>query len=332
MRPAVKRLAVAAGLLAVLCAPVSTAAPPKSWAAAQIKLVTAQGAFESTPDAFRPDDPLTAGDLAHAVATVTGAEEQAPANADAPVTLAGLDAAFVRGLGLADAGYRFRTGAVRAGLKPPARFGPEVVARLLGLRLNHPAARDELELQPQEPATRAEAAYSAAQVLHFEGGEADAVKEAAQAFELPALTPWQRRILQTAVSFIGYPYVWGGEDERAERGFDCSGFIWRVYKLAQYAGGEALPATLTGRTTYQLSGEVPKAERIGIDELEPGDVLFFGKGPKSRPKDVDHAAIYLGNGWFIHSSGYGVALAPLEGWYRDGFAWARRPLAEAGLD
>jgi len=331
MRAAVKRLAAAAGLLAVLCAPVSSAAPARSWASSQIRLVTSQGVFESTPETFRPDDPLTAGDLSRAVAAVTGAEEQAPASPDATVTLAGLDAAFVRGLGLADAGYRFRLGAVRAGLKPPARFGPEVVARLLGLRLNHPAAQDSLELQPQEPATRAEAAYSAAQVLHFEGGETDAVDAAAQAFELPTLTLWQRRILQTAVSFVGYPYVWAGEDERTERGFDCSGFIWRVYKLAKYAGGEALPATLKGRTTYQLSGEVPKAERIGIDELEPADVLFFGNGPRSRPKDVDHAGIYLGNGWFVHSSGYGVALAPLEGWYRDGFAWARRPLAEAGL-
>jgi cell wall-associated NlpC family hydrolase len=42
--------------------------------------------------------------------------------------------------------------------------------------------------------------------------------------------------------------------------------------------------------------------------------------------------IYLGNGWFIHASGYGVALASLTGWYADRFAWGRRPLAESGLD
>jgi cell wall-associated NlpC family hydrolase len=41
--------------------------------------------------------------------------------------------------------------------------------------------------------------------------------------------------------------------------------------------------------------------------------------------------IYVGNGWFIHSSGYGVALATLDGWYQREFAWARRPLREAGL-
>jgi cell wall-associated NlpC family hydrolase len=46
---------------------------------------------------------------------------------------------------------------------------------------------------------------------------------------------------------------------------------------------------------------------------------------------VDHTGIYLGSGWFIHSSGYGVTLAPLTGWYKTRFAWARRPLAEAGL-
>ena len=33
----------------------------------------------------------------------------------------------------------------------------------------------------------------------------------------------------------------------------------------------------------------------------------------------------------IHSSGQGVAVTPLTGWYRQQFAWARRPLAEAGL-
>jgi hypothetical protein len=33
----------------------------------------------------------------------------------------------------------------------------------------------------------------------------------------------------------------------------------------------------------------------------------------------------------IHSSGQGVAVTPMTGWYRTQFAWGRRPLAEAGL-
>lgn len=81
-----------------------------------------------------------------------------------------------------------------------------------------------------------------------------------------------------------------------------------------------------------MSGEIPKRERIGLRRLEPADVLFFGaRGPHSKPAQVDHAGIYLGKGWFIHSSGFGVALAPLAGWYASSFAWARRRLAEAGV-
>ena len=59
--------------------------------------------------------------------------------------------------------------------------------------------------------------------------------------------------------------------------------------------------------------------------------LFGGRGPNSKPAEVDHTAIYLGNGWLVQSSGDGVTLAPFDGWYRSSFAWARRPLAEAGL-
>jgi cell wall-associated NlpC family hydrolase len=220
------------------------------------------------------------------------------------------------------------------------RFGSEAVARLLGLRTNHPAALDALELSPGEPATRAEAAFSAARVLRFREGETESAQEVAATFALPALTPWQKRILTTAARFLGYPYVWGGESElkqsvygpQVHGGFDCSGFVWRVYRLQSYANGGRLAATLRGRTTYSMSGEVPQAKRISFADLEPADVIFFGaRGPKSKPPQVDHMGIYLGNGWFIHSSSYGVALATLSGWYERRFAWGRRPLAEAGL-
>jgi cell wall-associated NlpC family hydrolase len=66
--------------------------------------------------------------------------------------------------------------------------------------------------------------------------------------------------------------------------------------------------------------------------VQPADVLFFGThGQQSKPSEIGHSGIYVGNGWFVHSSGYGVALAQLTGWYKSSFAWARRPLAEAGL-
>jgi cell wall-associated NlpC family hydrolase len=254
--------------------------------------------------------------------------------------MSALDAKLVTTLGLSDTAKLFSQSAKTAGLTPPARFGTEVVARLLGLRTNHPAALDKLELSPNEPASRAEAAYSAAHILRFDESTVPSTQELAATFVLPAYTPWQKQVLNTAVRFIGYPYVWGGEREttsspygpQVHGGFDCSGLVWRVYKLEKYPNEGSLADVLQGRTTYAMSGEVKPAKRIALAKLQPADVLFFGAaGPKSKPAQVNHTGIYLGNGWFIHSSAYGVAVAQLSGWYAERFAWARRPLAEAGL-
>jgi cell wall-associated NlpC family hydrolase len=262
------------------------------------------------------------------------------ANPSRPVQMWELDARLVGALGLSDAAATVAKTARAAGLTVPSRFGTEVVARLLGLRLNHPANEDSLELRPQDTATRAEAAYSAAQILHFGDWQVSSVEDAATAFSLPAFSAWQTRILDTAVAHIGMPYIWGGVSDNAEApfgvpsrgGYDCSGFVWRVYKDQWYPGSGSLATTLRGRTTYQMSGEVPASKRIAFAQLQPADVIFFGdKGPRSQPSQVGHMGIYLGNGWFIHSSGYGVAVAGLTGWYRSEFAWGRRPLAEAGL-
>jgi len=304
--------------------------------------VVAHGLMARSVKTFRPSDPLTHGDLASLSAGLAGQKLPAspPADASAPVTMTGLDAGLVRALGLSDSAYRFYLGARAAGLKPPSRFGTEAAARLLELRTNHPAGQDVLELLPTNPATRAEAAYSAARVLGFSGRDVERMRQASLDFALPQLTPWEKRVLQTAVKFIGYPYVWGGESEttsspygaQAQGGFDCSGFVWRVYKLQSYTGGTPLATTLRGRTTYQMSGEIPRGKRIAFAKLEPADVVFFGAdGPRSKPSQVNHMGIYLGKGWLIHSSEQGVFLSTMTGWYRTRFAWGRRPLAEAGL-
>jgi cell wall-associated NlpC family hydrolase len=339
---AVRRL-----LAALLCACLALGLPAvvfakakRSWADPEIKLVTAQGLMGGQAATFRPDAPLTRAALDDLASNLTELPALGTAASDSHVTLAGLDQTLVRSLGLGDEARLFYLGARSSGLKPPARFGSEVTARLLGLRTNHPAKSDDLELLPSDDATRAEAAFSAAQILRFRDWETASLEEAASTFELPVYTPWQRRVLQTAVNLIGYPYIWGGTSAGPQTlfgvssrgGFDCSGYVWRVFKLQSYPGGKALAATLRGRTAAQMAGEVPRSKRIAFENLEPGDVMFFGPGGRrARAAAIDHAAIYLGSGWLINSSRYGVALAPVENWYADRFAWARRPLAEAGL-
>jgi len=259
--------------------------------------------------------------------------------------MAALDRKLVISLGLLPQARQFTNAAKAAGLNVPKRFGTEVVARLLGLRINHPSSQDYLELRPQEIATRAEAAYSAAQILAFgllaNSWQIATIKQLAATISLPTLSPWQQQILKVAVSKIGMPYIWGGTSDNTETefgvtsrgGYDCSGFIWRVYKLQSYADEGSLASTLRGRTTYTMSVEVPRSKRIPFKKLQPADVIFFGThGSKSKGSQVFHTAIYVGNGWFIQSSDRGVALAQLTGWYKQKFAWGRRPLREAGLE
>jgi cell wall-associated NlpC family hydrolase len=325
----------------VLAAPTVVLAKAKrSWAHAEIKLVTNHGLMGGDAATFRPDAALTRAALDELVAGLTELPPESTGASSANVTLAGLDQRLVRSLELGDDARLFYLGARIAGIRPPARFGSEVVARLLGLRKNHEAPNDHLELLPNDDATRAEAAYSAAQILRFRDWQTASVEEAAAEFVLPVYTPWQRKVLQTAVNLIGYPYVWGGTNAAAQTlfgvssrgGFDCSGFVWRVFKLQRYPGGTALAETLRGRTAAQMAAEVPRTQRIPFAQLEPGDVMFFGRGGRrARAAAIDHAGIYLGGGWMINSSRYGVALAPVENRYADRFAWGRRPLAEAGL-
>ena len=378
------RLTTLAAALA-LAAVVAGAAPGAAgripnWAAPQIATVVSHKLMAKNVKTFKPNQALeqqTLADLALGLQQELGSPAPAPSsnsssttttsptypattdattttptttappvsNPTAPVSMAQLDRQLVYSLGLQQAAKEFASGARAAGAAVPGRFGTEVVARLLGLRINHPAAQDFIELRPQDPATRAEAAYSAAQILGFgylsdswQIGEAQSL---ADSFELPQLNDWQRRILNVAFSKIGMPYVWGGTSDGTETefgvtsrgGYDCSGFVWRVYKLQSYPNEGSLASTLKGRTTYTMSVEVPNSKRIPLAKLQPADVVFFGTdGSHSSGSQIFHTGIYVGNGWFIQSSDYGVALAQLSGWYKKRFAWGRRPLREAGLE
>ena len=338
----------AAIALAALALPAAASAAGQSWAQPQIEAVVAAGLLADSPETFKPQRPLTQRALGGTLETLSLASDElvdyryrvvAPGRA---VTIRELDAALVGFLGLGDAARSVTSALRTAGLAPKAGAGTETVARLLGLRFNHPAESDELELGPDQPATRAEAAYSLARLLALSGWEQEQIRTETEALVLPELSDLQRQVLRRAVSFVGTPYVWGGTSEAPQQlwngrklpgGFDCSGFVWRVFKLEPFAGASALATVLRGRTTFELAGEVPVGQRIRKPEnLQPGDLIFQGlRGPRSKPDEVDHAAIYLGGGWFVHSSRNGTTLHPFEGWYRDRFAWARRPLREAGL-
>jgi cell wall-associated NlpC family hydrolase len=335
-----RSLAASIALLAAsfLAGSAAARAEAPSWAEPQIAAVVDTGLMGPSVAAFRPDDSLTWSDLAVVVSSLGGSVSVV--DPGRPVTMRELDAQLVTLAGLRPAARRIRAAALAAGLAPTQWLGTETVARLLGLRVNHQRAQESLELQLDQPATRAEAAYSIARILQLTDTDLEAVGQTAASFSPPTLDEWQRVVLARALRFVGSPYVWAGMSEKPQLiggqqlpgGFDCSGFVWRVYKLQPFSGAPELAQVLRGRTTYAMSGEVPRSARISRDELQPADVVFFGsRGPRSKPADVSHMGIYVGNGWIVHSSGFGTTLTPMTGWYDTTFAWARRPLAEAGL-
>lgn len=91
---------------------------------------------------------------------------------------------------------------------------------------------------------------------------------------------------QAADSFLGTPYVWGGES-MSEGGMDCSGFI---YAALNKAGYNVPRLTAQG---YRKYGTV-----VNKSDLQPGDLVFFG-----TPNNATHIGMYYGNGKIIHSTG-----------------------------
>jgi cell wall-associated NlpC family hydrolase len=321
-------------LAALLLAAPASAATSANWDRGAQRAVTRAGLLAGG-GSFA--DPLSAGEARGALAALAvrlGVPAVDPGTR-AP-TVESFDRALVQQLGLADVAAQVRAVAKAAGLAPPGRFGTEVVARYLGLRFNHPAADDRLELFPTDPITRAEAAWSLAQLVGPDvPWRVQAARDALSTFALPAYTPAQRQALTIAVSRIGFPYVWGGEADttfspltgpQVHGGFDCSGFVWRVFKLSGLPAG----AQIRGRTAAQMAGEIPKRDRVAPPDVAPGDILFFGSAGfrlRATEANVTHAGIALSPEWAINSSSQGVYVLPLtSGWLHDSFVWARRVL------
>ena len=325
--------------------PVVTRSGP-SWAAPQIATVVAAGLMGPDVTSFRPDDALTRGELherdRRPGQAAPGADRPEPRRHDARARRAARRRRRAAPVREADparrTGRRARAdGHARDGDRRPPPRAPR----------QPPVGQEDLERSPKQPASRAEAAYSLAKLSLLDPTRIDAVRQVVATFSVPTLTEWQRLVLTRALRFVGYPYVFAGTSEKPQTiwstsapgnqlavpgGFDCSGLVWRVFKLQPYDGAPSLADVLKGRTTYAMSGEVKRAQRIAPGLVQPADVLFFGtQGTQSKPSEIGHSGIYVGNSWFVHSSSGGVTLQPLQGWYADELAWARRPLAEAGL-
>lgn len=111
-----------------------------------------------------------------------------------------------------------------------------------------------------------------------------------------------------AMQFVGYNYSWGGSSP--ETGFDCSGFVYYVYKQFGY--------TMNRVAQDQASNGV----HVDPGAIMPGDVLCFYSGSSY----IGHSGIYIGDGKFVHASNSttGVIISELSGYYSSRGFEARR--------
>lgn len=122
----------------------------------------------------------------------------------------------------------------------------------------------------------------------------------------------EQRIVTRAHELIGTPYRWGGESK--EEGFDCSGLL--VYLYRSIANHE-LP-----RNTQSMLAQ--RHNKVGREELKPGDAVFFSGNGSTRSS---HVGLYIGENRFIHapSRGKSVRIDSMDNsyWQRN-YTTARR--------
>lgn len=92
-------------------------------------------------------------------------------------------------------------------------------------------------------------------------------------------------VVMVAMDKTGTPYIWGHNEDRGQRGFDCSNFIAYVYHHAlgyQFSGNSNVQWDNVGVT-------------VPIWDRRKGDLLIFEHGK--------HVGIYIGNDEMIQCGG-----------------------------
>lgn len=117
-------------------------------------------------------------------------------------------------------------------------------------------------------------------------------------------------VLSYALSKVGYPY----SQELRDSGdyYDCSSLVYYAWKAAgvDISFGGSYSAAAQAQGLEQAGKSVP------LEELQPGDLIYFSFVHNGRYKNISHVAIYAGNGMIIEAANEstGVVYRKLHSW------------------
>ncbi len=123
-----------------------------------------------------------------------------------------------------------------------------------------------------------------------------------------------QEVVKLAKKYEGYDYTYGGK--KPSTGFDCSGYVYYIYKQFGYTLNPG------ARNQYStIDRYIKKAD------LLPGDIIFFSK--TSKASGIFHVGIYIGDGKVIHASSGSdeVKISKLStDWYTKYYFGAKRAI------
>lgn len=137
----------------------------------------------------------------------------------------------------------------------------------------------------EEAAAKKAADEAAAKEAAAEKAEAEKVAATVAEKQSVAASSARQAVANLAISLAGRTrYVYGGTNPAT--GVDCSGFS--QYVLRKAAG------VSVSRTSSEQSTQ---GRTVGINEAQPGDLVFYAKGGR-----INHVAVYIGGGKVVSAS------------------------------
>lgn len=104
------------------------------------------------------------------------------------------------------------------------------------------------------------------------------------------------QIIETGHTYVGTPYKYAATSGSGY--FDCSLFTQTVF------AAHGIELARDSRSQYSNSTKIEKKD------LRRGDLVFFSL---SKPNEIGHVAIYLGEDKLLHATSSGVAVTEFEG-------------------